>query len=102
MGGHPLSGAVRVTAALNLYATGSFQSPSGDVCGISQSSVHTCVKQATEALYARAGQYIKFNLDQAQQEARAVVFVAIVGMPNVQGLVDCTHVALRAPLQDPR
>ena len=94
--------AVKLMAALNFYATGSFQSPNGDVCDISQSSVHTCEKQVTEALYARAGQYIKFNLDQAHQEAQAAGFAAFAGVPNVQGAVDCTHVALRAPLQNPR
>ncbi|XP_078068077.1 polycystin-1-like protein 2 [Mustelus asterias] len=38
---------------------------------------------------------------QAQQEARATGFTTIVGMPNVQGAKDSTHVALKAPVKNP-
>ncbi|XP_078410195.1 uncharacterized protein LOC144687674 isoform X2 [Cetorhinus maximus] len=35
LGGHPLPVAVKITAALNFNATGSFQGSTGDLCGIS-------------------------------------------------------------------
>ena len=93
-----LSVVVKLAAALKVYATRSFQTPSGDVCDISQSAIHNCVK---EVMGARTGQYLKFDLDQDQQEARAAGFVTIAGKPNAQGAIDCTHVTLKAPLQNP-
>lgn len=57
----------------------------GNVCGISQSAGHTCVKQVTEILCAQGGQDIKFNLDPAHQGTRASGLTAIAGLPNLQG-----------------
>ncbi|XP_078069648.1 dynein axonemal heavy chain 8-like [Mustelus asterias] len=51
-GGHLFPVEVKVTAALNFCASRLFQAPSGDICGISEASVHRCVWQVTDALYA--------------------------------------------------
>ncbi|XP_078068146.1 hydrocephalus-inducing protein-like [Mustelus asterias] len=84
-GGHPLPVAVKVTAALNLYAIGPFQASSGNFSGISQPSVHKCFHDVTGALFARTGNYIQFNVGQAQQKARNAGFAAITGIP----ILDC-------------
>ena len=101
-GGHPLPVDVKVTAALNFYASGSFQAPSGNLAGISQASVHRCVRQVTDALYARAGQFINFNVGRTQQKARALGFASIARIPNEQGAVDGTHIDLWAPHAGPQ
>jgi len=97
--GHLMPVEVKLTAALNIYATGSFQPPAGDLCGISQSSVHRCV---IDALIARAADSIRLELGQSQVEARAAGLAAMSGMPSVQRADDCTHVAIRAPVGHPR
>ncbi|XP_038661682.1 putative nuclease HARBI1, partial [Scyliorhinus canicula] len=99
-GGHPLPVSIKVTVALNFYATGSFQAPTGDLSGISQASVHRCIRAVTDALYAIADRYIHFPMDQANQDARAVGFSAMAGFPMVQGLIDGMHVAVRPPAED--
>uniref|UniRef100_UPI00398F11BE putative nuclease HARBI1 n=1 Tax=Pristiophorus japonicus TaxID=55135 RepID=UPI00398F11BE len=88
-----LSVAVKVTVALNFYATGSFQSPGGDICNISQFAVHCCIRQVTDTLYSRC----KFNMSRQSQDERAHGFVRIAGFLMVQGAIDCTNVGLWAP-----
>ncbi|XP_072360437.1 putative nuclease HARBI1 [Scyliorhinus torazame] len=96
-GGHALPVSVKVTVALNFYATGSFQAPSGHLSGISQASVHRCIRAVTDALYSIADKYIKFPEDRAQQEARARGFAKVAGIPMVQGVIDGVHVPMHPP-----
>ncbi|XP_038649471.1 putative nuclease HARBI1 [Scyliorhinus canicula] len=93
LGRYPLP----VTVALNFYASGSFQGSTGDLCGILQASSHKCIQEVTNAIFVRAANSVHFNRDQANQESRAMGFTLISVQPQVQGVIDCTHVALRAP-----
>ncbi|XP_072351254.1 putative nuclease HARBI1 [Scyliorhinus torazame] len=86
--------------ALNFFATGSFQSPSRDLCGMSQASVHRCIRAVTDGLYAVAARYINFPEDHTHQAARASQFDSVAGIPMVQGVVDGVHINLRAPTRD--
>ncbi|XP_067884698.1 putative nuclease HARBI1 [Heterodontus francisci] len=97
VGGHLVLVALKVTVALNFYASGSFQAATGDMCGISQSSARHCIKVVTDTIFRQANQYIKFKTDAANQTERARDFSAIAGFPMVQGVIDCTHVTIRAP-----
>ncbi|XP_072351266.1 putative nuclease HARBI1 [Scyliorhinus torazame] len=99
-GGHALPVRVKITVALNFFATGSFQSPSGDLCGISQASVHRGIQEVTDGLSAVAGWFIDFPEDRAQQAAWASQFIKMAGILMVQGVVDGVHVNLRAPPRD--
>ncbi|XP_072357268.1 LOW QUALITY PROTEIN: putative nuclease HARBI1 [Scyliorhinus torazame] len=99
-GRHAIPVRVKVTVALNFFVTGSFQSPSGDLCGISQASVHRCIWAVTDSLCAVAARYINFPEDHAHQAARASQFASVAGIPMVQGVVDGVHVNLRAPTRD--
>uniref|UniRef100_UPI00398E4D7F putative nuclease HARBI1 n=1 Tax=Pristiophorus japonicus TaxID=55135 RepID=UPI00398E4D7F len=83
-----LSVAVKVTVALNFY-----QSPVGDICNISQFAVHCCIRQVTNALYGKLLNYIKFSMSREDLDK----LYQANGLPPVQGAIDCTHVALRAP-----
>ncbi|XP_072356647.1 putative nuclease HARBI1 [Scyliorhinus torazame] len=94
--GYPVLVAVKMTAVLNLYVSGSFQGPSGDLSGISQTSVHKWICTVTGALCAWAADYVNFNMDQPHQDARAAKFAVIADMPQVQGVIDGTQVP-RAP-----
>uniref|UniRef100_UPI00398E69EC putative nuclease HARBI1 n=1 Tax=Pristiophorus japonicus TaxID=55135 RepID=UPI00398E69EC len=91
---------VKVTAALAFYASGSFQAAAGDICSISQHAAHSCIHQVTRALYARRMDFINFPMSSDSQIERALGFGRIAGFPKVQGAIDCTHVALRAPLHN--
>ncbi|XP_067896090.1 putative nuclease HARBI1 [Heterodontus francisci] len=93
--------ALKVTAALKFYTSASFQRPTGDLCGVTQSAVHCCIREVTDALFQRAVDYIRFTMDPGNQAERATSFCSIVGFPQVQGVIDCTHVAIKAPAGRP-
>ncbi|XP_067903407.1 putative nuclease HARBI1 isoform X2 [Heterodontus francisci] len=100
-GGHPMPVALKVTAALNFFASGGFQGSTGNLCGISQPATHRCIREVTDALFHRANDFIHFSTDEDSQTARSLAFGDIAQFPKVQGVIDCTHVAIRAPCDQP-
>ncbi|XP_029470738.1 putative nuclease HARBI1 [Rhinatrema bivittatum] len=94
---HALPVYVKVTAALNFYTSGTFQTPAGDAAGISQASMSRCVAQVTAALVRRADAYICFPCGAAQRERTRREFLGRAGFPRVLGALGCTHVALKPP-----
>ncbi|XP_067896072.1 putative nuclease HARBI1 [Heterodontus francisci] len=97
VGGHPMPVALKLTVALNFYASGSFQASSGAMCGVSQASAHHCIKVMADAIFRRANQFIKFKTDATSQAKTARSLSTIAGFPMAQGVIDCTHVAITAP-----
>ncbi|XP_041068359.1 putative nuclease HARBI1 [Carcharodon carcharias] len=93
--------AVKVTVALNFYTTGSFQAASGLINDITQYAIHCCIRDVTEVLYSKRNQFISFPMETENQEERALGFRQMAGFPQVQGVLGCAHVALRAPYDDP-
>ncbi|NXO80589.1 ALPL protein, partial [Sitta europaea] len=92
-----ISPETQILAALGFYTSGSFQTRMGDAMGISQASMSRCVANVTEALVERASQFIHFPKDEAAVETLKDDFYGLAGMPGVLGVVDCTHVAIKAP-----
>eukprot|EP00061_Rhincodon_typus_P013157 g39353.t1 len=79
----------------------SFQAASGLINDITQYAIHCCIRDVTEVLYSKRNQFISFPMETESQEERALSFCRIAGFPRVQGVLDCAHVALRAPYDDP-
>ncbi|XP_067908362.1 putative nuclease HARBI1 [Heterodontus francisci] len=100
-GGHPMPGALKVTVALNFYASGSFQGSTGDFCRVSQSVVHCCIKKVTDALYCRTSDCVHFRIDLESQAKRATEFGAIEEFPQAQGVIDCMNVAIKESMEQP-
>lgn len=92
-----ISPETQILAALGFYTSGSFQTRMGDAIGISQASMSRCVANVTEALMERASQFIHFPEDEATVQTLKDDFYGLAGMPGVLGVVDCTHVAIKAP-----
>ncbi len=92
--------AVKVTAALHFYASGSFQHPLSSIGGISQSAISSAIHAVTSGLVRHAGEYIKFPVTPDNQERAKQTFCAKYGFPGVLGVIDCTHVQLRAPSEN--
>ncbi|MBN3303744.1 putative nuclease HARBI1 [Amia ocellicauda] len=88
---------VQILAALGFYTSGSFQTRMGDAIGISQASMSRCVTNVTKALVEKASEYIGFTRDEATQQHSKEEFYRVAGMPNVLGVVDCVHIAIKAP-----
>ncbi|XP_067908356.1 putative nuclease HARBI1 [Heterodontus francisci] len=100
-GGHPMPVALKITVALNFYTSGSFQGSTEDMCGVCHSVAQCCIKEVTNALFRRAGDYVHFRTDRESQAKRAIGIGVIVGFPQVQGVIDCTHVAIKASMDQP-
>jgi len=94
---HAISAETQVLAALQFYATGSFQWVIGRSCGLSQSSVSLAINSVTNALVKRATEFICFPTDQQTLFTNKLSFHAIAGFPNVIGAIDCTHIAIKSP-----
>lgn len=92
-----ISPETQILAALGFYTSGSFQTRMGDAIGISQASMSRCVANVTEALVDRASQFIHFPADEAAVQSLKDEFCGLAGMPGVIGVVDCIHVAIKAP-----
>ncbi|KAG7315308.1 hypothetical protein KOW79_021396 [Hemibagrus wyckioides] len=88
---------VQILAALGFYTSGSFQSKMGDAIGISQASMSRCVSNVTKALMEKAPEFIGFNRDEATKQQTKEEFYRVAGIPNVLGVVDCAHIAIKAP-----
>uniref|UniRef100_UPI00398F58B3 putative nuclease HARBI1 n=1 Tax=Pristiophorus japonicus TaxID=55135 RepID=UPI00398F58B3 len=91
-----LSVAFKVTITLNFYATGSFQAATADMCNILQFSAYTSTREVTDALYRRRADYISSPMNRDKQLEWQTAFLC-----KVKGIIDCTHVSLRAPQQTP-
>ncbi|KAM4748778.1 LOW QUALITY PROTEIN: putative nuclease HARBI1 [Rhinophrynus dorsalis] len=90
-----IPGLVKLLAFLHFLATGSFQSVSAVVIGMSQLSFSRClsVLQVMPLVY----EYISFPKQRPAWQELKEDFYRIAGMPNVLGAIDCKHVALRPP-----
>ncbi|XP_075423616.1 putative nuclease HARBI1 [Ascaphus truei] len=87
----------QIMAALGFYTSGSFQTRMGDAIGISQASMSRCVTNVTEALVERASQFIRFPREEGSVQRLKDEFYGLAGVPGVLGVVDCTHVTIKAP-----
>ncbi|XP_051883901.1 putative nuclease HARBI1 [Pristis pectinata] len=96
-----LSVEMKVTTALNFFGTGSFQGATGNMCNISQGAVRAAIQQVTDVLFNKAAGFINFGITPRQQRERAKDFCCIAGFPKVQGVIGGTHVALKAPAEQP-
>ncbi|XP_067909328.1 putative nuclease HARBI1 [Heterodontus francisci] len=101
LGGNAITVALKVTVTLNVHFTGSFQGSTGDICGISQSVAHQYIKEVTNALFRWTGDYVCFRTDPDSQAERTIGFGAIAGFPQVQGVINCMHVAIKVPEHQP-
>ncbi|XP_053561192.1 putative nuclease HARBI1 [Bombina bombina] len=74
---HARPGMLKLLAVLHFLATGSFQSVTSIVVGMSQPSFSRHLTTVIDALLS--------------------VFKRLAGIPNVLGVIDCTHVRVRPP-----
>ena len=94
---HAIPAETQLLAALQFYASGSFQWMVGRSCGMSQASVSLAINSVTNALVKRASEFIAFPINQQTLRANKLAFHSVAGFPNVIGAIDCTHIAIKSP-----
>ncbi|XP_067890539.1 putative nuclease HARBI1 [Heterodontus francisci] len=100
-GGHSMPVALKITIALNFYASGSFQGSTEDMCGVSKAVAHCCIKELTNARFKRADNYAHYWTDPDSQVERAIGFGAMAGFPQEQGVIDYAYVVIKSPMEQP-
>ena len=95
--GLPISILLKLCAVLRFFATGSFQIVTGDLEGLSQTSVSVIIKEVSEILALKRKDFIKFPKTDEEITAENQGFYAIGHFPGVVGAVDCTHVKIQSP-----
>ncbi|XP_056425850.1 putative nuclease HARBI1 [Hyla sarda] len=82
---------------------GIFQHCSADQFGInSQPSFSRILGQVLQSMMRVAQEYIKFPQTTEEIQSYKEAFYNIAGMPNVLGIIDCTHAALIPPARSER
>lgn len=94
---HAIPVPVMVLSTLGFLATGTFQREIGDRSGISQPTFSRTMPAVLAAMKSFFRRYIQFPYDDGQQSVIKREFYEIAGFPNVVGVIDCTHVRLKAP-----
>ncbi|XP_067912849.1 putative nuclease HARBI1 [Heterodontus francisci] len=87
--------------AWTFFVSDSFQGIAADLSGILQKVARHCILLVTDALFARFRKYIYLVTDMASQGRRALGFTIITRFPEVQGIIDCSHVTIKAPSDQP-
>ena len=87
--------------ALGLYhlAHGNSYSTIGANFGVGKSTVIEAVQDVTEALFDLRNEYIKFPVTEAETIASIETFSELSDLPNVAGVIDGTHIEIKAPLE---
>ncbi|XP_067872023.1 putative nuclease HARBI1 [Heterodontus francisci] len=80
--GHPMPVSLKISVAFNFYASGSFQGFTADMCGVSQTAAHHCIKEVTNALFKRAGDYVRYRTDPDSQAQRTIGFGPSLDSPR--------------------
>ena len=94
---HALNPQQQLSVALRFYARASFQMDTGDVCGVSQSTVSRVVHRVSEAICARRGLFIHFPNTPEERRTATEGFYEIAEFPGIVGAIDGSHVAIVNP-----
>jgi hypothetical protein len=97
---HALPVDTQVIAALQFYASGSFQWMCGRSSGMSQPAMSVVIEDVTNALCKLAPTSLSFPTDNPTMLANKLAFNGVAGMPNVIGCIDGTHIAIKSPSQN--
>ena len=96
-----LSVSTQVFATLRYLSTGSFQQVTGDLHGISKSSVCRSIHAMCNAMCRHTDQYIRFP--RTRQELRGTkqeFFFALAGFPGAVGAIDGTLIPINRPHEE--
>ncbi|XP_071978747.1 putative nuclease HARBI1 [Engystomops pustulosus] len=97
---HAVPGLTKMVSAIYYMANASFQHCIAERFGFSQPTFSRFFHEVVDELFKLCTQYIAFPKTADAIRRTQAEFVQVAGMPNVIGLIDCTHVALVPPAAD--
>ncbi|WAR28600.1 LOW QUALITY PROTEIN: HARB1-like protein [Mya arenaria] len=99
---HAISARHKLLITLRYLATGPIQLNDCDIHGVSQPTVSRVLGEMLNVLSdpRLVRQFISFPTDAADLRRNATIFEGIANFPKVMGLIDGTHIRIRAPSED--
>ena len=93
-----ISPVLQIKAALRFYAIGNFQTPDGDLIGLSQPSVYRIIKRVSTSITRKKLHFIKFSSEAESQRIKQQ-FGGVSGIPGTGtiGCIDCSHIPVVSP-----
>ncbi|XP_066601770.1 putative nuclease HARBI1 isoform X1 [Prorops nasuta] len=98
--GLPIDPIIQLLICLRFYATASFQKVIGDLIFLSQPTVSRIVFKISVILASKLHTYIKFPRNEESIQENRRLFNRLgygngaIGLPNIEGAIDCTHIRL--------
>ncbi|XP_060577992.1 putative nuclease HARBI1 [Ruditapes philippinarum] len=89
----------KILITLRYLATGPIQLNDADIHGVSQPTVSRVINEVISALSSPdiVSSFIQFPIDPDQLRKNQQEFYGLARFPKVVGVIDCTHVRVRAP-----
>lgn len=97
---HAIPVITQILATLRFLASGSFQNVVGDTSGLSQPSMSNIITSVTNILSEKSLNEIKMPAGVIQLQQGMRDFHALAGFPSVIGAIDCSHIPIKAPMDD--
>ncbi|XP_061574215.1 putative nuclease HARBI1 [Cololabis saira] len=97
---HALPVPLQVLTTLGFLASRSYQRKLADRSGITQSALSRIMPAVWDGIIRMSTRYIRFPYGAADLANIKTQFAAIAGFPNVIVVIDCTHIAIKAPSVD--
>ncbi|WAR22149.1 HARB1-like protein [Mya arenaria] len=99
---HAISARHKLLISLRYLASGPIQLNDCDIHGVSQPTVSRVLGEMLNVLSdpRLVRQFISFPTDAADLRRNATIFEGIANFPKVMGLIDGTHIRIRAPSED--
>ncbi|XP_039293495.1 putative nuclease HARBI1 [Nilaparvata lugens] len=82
----------QLLCALRFYATGCYQSVSGDLSGFSTATAHRIVHRVSCAIASIREHFLRFPETPEEIKENQLQFHKIAKFPRVVGAIDCTHI----------
>ena len=97
-----LSAMEKILLTLRFLATGGIQLNDADIHNVSQSTVSKVINEVTQHLSSHqfVARFIKFPTTIQELDVQVEHFHGIARFPRVVGLIDGTHVRIKAPSED--
>lgn len=92
----------KIIVTLRYLATGHIQLNNADIHGIRQPSVSRIVNEVTQAFCKPEviSRYVHMPATRQRVQEIKNGFFQVAGFPNVVGLIDGTHIPIKAPVED--